>query len=208
MAADDTPGTYCTMAAAPGSLLEGWRSALVPASNGADARQQFLELLEKAPDVEAMLDEQADVWTVVLPPPTDLDAGREIRGSLVEVTAAVTEYLGTRDRLLHAARYAQLDVLRAHWDEHFEVGWDGQWWCASRDGAGERERAFTPEELNRLLRQSVTRLRGTADATEQEGPSACLPGHTDGPGRTARRTGQHCSRAAGQLWALPGRGHD
>jgi len=130
------------------------------ATAGPALRQQFLGLLEKAPDVEAMLDEQADVWTVVLPPPTDLDAGREIRGSLVEMAAAVTEYLGTRDRLLHAARCAQLDVLRAHWDEHFEVGWDGQWWCESRDGAGERARAFTPDELSRLMGQSVTRFRG------------------------------------------------
>ena len=157
MAADDTPGTYCTMAAAPGSLLEGWRSALVPASNGADARQQFLELLEKAPDVEAMLDEQADEWTVLLPPPTDLDAGREIRGCLSEVTAAVMEYLSSRDRLLRAARCAQLDVLRARWDERFEVGWDGQWWCQSRDGAGERQRASTPDELNRLMGTQLIR---------------------------------------------------
>jgi hypothetical protein len=159
---------------------------------GADLRQQFLALLDKAPDVEAMLDEQAGVWTVVLPPPTGLDAGREIRGNLSEVTAAVTEYLGTRDRLLHAAMCAQLDVLRAHWDEHFEVGWDGQWWCESHDGAGERERASSPEELNRLMGQSVIRLRGTADATEREGPSARLQGHTAGGGRSARRTAQRC----------------
>jgi hypothetical protein len=165
-------------------------------------------LLEEAPDVEAILDEQAGMWTVVLPPPTDLDAGREIRGSLVGVTAAVMEYLGSRDRLLHAARCAQLDVLRAHWDEHFEVGWDGQWWCASRDGAGERERAFSPEELNRLMGQSAARFGGTADATEEEGPGACLQGHTAGGGCSARWTAQHCGRTAGQLWALLGRGHD
>jgi hypothetical protein len=155
---DGTPGTWCTVAAAPGSLLEGWSSALVPAGNGADPRQQFLVLLERAPEVEAMLDEQADEWTVVLPPPTDLDAGREIRGHLSEVAAAVTEYLGTRDRLLHAARCAQLDVLRAHWDEHFEVGWDGQWWCQSHAGAGEREWACTPDELNRLMGKHSHRL--------------------------------------------------
>lgn len=32
-------------------------------------------LLEKAPDVEATLDEQTGLWTVVLSPPTRLDAG-------------------------------------------------------------------------------------------------------------------------------------
>jgi hypothetical protein len=199
MASDDTPGICCPVAAAPGSLLEGWRSALVPASNGADPRQQFLGLLEKAPDVEAMLDEQAGVWTVVLPPPTDLDAGREIRGCLSEVAAAVTEYLGNRDRLLHAARCAQLDVLRARWDERFEVGWDGEWWCQSRDGAGERERAVSPEQLNRLMGQSVTHFPGTAGATEKEGPGAGLQGHTAGRGSPARRTAQQRGRAAGQL---------
>jgi hypothetical protein len=36
-----------------------------------DLRQQFLALLEKAPDIEAALDEQTGLWTVVLPPPTD-----------------------------------------------------------------------------------------------------------------------------------------
>jgi hypothetical protein len=117
-----------------------------------DLRQQFLALLEKAPDIEAALDEQTGLWTVVLPPPTDLDAGREVRGNLADVTAAVTEFLGRRDRLLHAAMLAQLDVLRAYWGECFQIGWDGEWWCRSRDGTGERERASSPEELNRLMR--------------------------------------------------------
>jgi hypothetical protein len=35
MATDDTPDIRCTVAAAPGSLLEGWMSAPAPASNGA-----------------------------------------------------------------------------------------------------------------------------------------------------------------------------
>jgi hypothetical protein len=107
-----------------------------------DIPQRFLALLEKAPDVEAVLDEQAGLWTVVLPPPTDLDAGREVRGNLADVTAAVTEHLGRRDRLLHAAMLAQLDVLRAYWGERFQIGWDGEWWCQSRDGTGERERVL------------------------------------------------------------------
>jgi O-methyltransferase involved in polyketide biosynthesis len=34
MATDDTPGTGCTVAAEPGSLLEGWMPAAAPASNG------------------------------------------------------------------------------------------------------------------------------------------------------------------------------
>jgi hypothetical protein len=92
------------------------------------------------------------VWTVVLPPPTDLDAGREIRGNLGVVTAAVTEHLTRTDGLRHAARLAQLDVLLAYWGERFQIGWDGQWWCQSLDGTGERERASSPEELNHLMR--------------------------------------------------------
>jgi hypothetical protein len=137
-------------------------------------QQQFLALLEKVPEVEAMLDEQTDVWTVVLPPPTDLDAGREVRGNLCDVTAAVTEYLGNRDRLLHATMCAQPDVLRAHWGERFEIGWDGEWWCESHDRAGERKRASSPEDLNRLMGRWVMRFRGTADAIEKEGSGACL----------------------------------
>jgi hypothetical protein len=117
-----------------------------------DIPQRFLALLEKAPDVEAAQDELTGLWTVVLPPPTDLDAGREIRGNLADVTAAVTEHLGRRDRLLHAAVLAQLDVLHAYWGERFQIGWDSEWWCQSRDGTGERERASSPEELNRLMR--------------------------------------------------------
>jgi hypothetical protein len=35
MATDDIPGTRCTVAAAPGSLLKGWMSAPAPASNDA-----------------------------------------------------------------------------------------------------------------------------------------------------------------------------
>jgi hypothetical protein len=124
-----------------------------------DIPQRFLALLEKAPDVEAVLDEQAGLWTVVLPPPTDLDAGREVRGNLADVTAAVTEHLGRRDRLLHAAMLAQLDVLRAYWGERFQIGWDGEWWCQSRDGTGERERASSPEELNRLMGAQVVHFR-------------------------------------------------
>jgi hypothetical protein len=116
-----------------------------------DIPPRFLALLDKAPEVDAMLDEQTDVWTVMLPPPTGLDAGREVRGNLAEVTAAVTEYLGGRDRLGHAAMLAQLDVLRAYWGECFQIGWDGGWWCQSRDGTGERERASSCEELNRLM---------------------------------------------------------
>jgi hypothetical protein len=116
-----------------------------------DPLRQFLALLEKAPDVEAMLDEQTGVWTVALPPPTDLDAGREVRGNLADVTAAVTEFLGRTDRLLHAAMLAQLDVLRGYGGERFEIGWDGEWRCQSRDSTGERERASSSEELNRLM---------------------------------------------------------
>jgi hypothetical protein len=116
-----------------------------------DLRQRFLALLEKAPDIEAALDERTGVWTVELPPPTDLDAGREVRGNLADVTDAVTEFLGSRDRLLHASMLAQLDVLRAYWGERFQIGWDGEWWCQRRDGMGERERASSCEELNRLM---------------------------------------------------------
>jgi hypothetical protein len=116
-----------------------------------DLRQHFLALLEKAPDVEAALDEQTGLWTVVLPPPTGLDAGQEVRGNLAEVTAVVTEFLGRRDRLLNTSMLAQLDVLRAYWGERFQISWDGEWWCQRRDGMGERARASSPEELNRLM---------------------------------------------------------
>jgi hypothetical protein len=124
-----------------------------------------MELLEKAPDVEAMLDEQTDLWTVVLPPPTDLDAGREVRGSLAEVTAAVKDFLRSRDRLLHKAMLAQLDMLRAYWGERYQIGWDGEWWCQDRDGAGELERASSPEELNRLMRAHEHPYAVQRDAT-------------------------------------------
>jgi hypothetical protein len=42
-------------------------------------------------------------------------------------------------------------VLRVYWGECFEIGWDGEWWCQSRDGTGGRERASSSEELNRLM---------------------------------------------------------
>ncbi|MGH3156758.1 MAG: hypothetical protein ACRDNF_09320 [Streptosporangiaceae bacterium] len=127
-----------------------------------DLRQRFLALLQKALDVEAFLDEQSGLWTVVLPPPTELDAGREVSGNLAEVTAAVTEFLGSKDRLLHAAMLAQLDVLRAYWGERFQIGWDGEWWCQSRDGTGERQRASSCEELNRLMGAHVAHSDGLA----------------------------------------------
>jgi hypothetical protein len=56
-----------------------------------------------------------------------------------------------RDQLLHAAILAQVDVLRTHWGERFEIDWDGELWCQRRDGTGERERASSAEELNRLM---------------------------------------------------------
>jgi hypothetical protein len=136
-------------------------------ANG-DPVQQFLALLAKAPDVDAFLDDHSGLWTVALPPTTDLDVGREITGNLAEATAAVTHFLSRRDRLLHTAMLAQLDVLRAYWGERFEIGWNGEWWCQDRDGTAEREHASSSEELNRLMGNTVTRFQHTADATEKE----------------------------------------
>jgi hypothetical protein len=168
------PGTAVLAAKQPG--IAGEQDAPVPGrrarrgtgSVNGDPVQQFLALLEKAPDVDALLDEHSGLWTVALPPPTDLDAGREVRGSLAEVTAAVTQFLGRRDRLLHTAMLAQLDVLRAYWGERFEIGWNGEWWCQNRDGTGEREYASSSEQLNRLMGNAVTRFQHPADATEKE----------------------------------------
>lgn len=115
-----------------------------------DLLERFLTLPEKAPDAGATLDEQAGLRTVV-PPPTGLDAGCEVTGYLGDVTAAAGAQLGGRDQVLHAAILTQLHLLRAYWGERFQVGWDGEWRCASRDSTGRRNRASSSEELNRLM---------------------------------------------------------